>query len=263
MDPYLEKHWGDIHHRLVQYACDQLQEQLPDPLRARVEERVFLEADSGWSRNVFPDVRVIERGAKSVAPEDSASNEHSTQSGGIAVAEPLILIVPNESLTEGFIEIRDGASGNRVVTVIEVLSPANKAGANGTDEYLRKQREVLSSDISLVEIDLLRSGRRVTAVPFDLIPTSHKTTYHVCVHRGWRGDEFELYPVPLRQRLPKIKIPLRKTDGDIRLDLQALMDQAYRSGRYDDLDYRSDPIPPLEDSDARWADELLRQQSLR
>src|SRR5882672_3985233 len=103
MDPYLEKHWGDIHHRLVQYACDQLQEQLPDPLRARVEERVFLEADSGWSRNVFPDVRVVEHGAKSTAPENGPSKEDPMQPGGIAVAEPLILIVPNESLTEGFI----------------------------------------------------------------------------------------------------------------------------------------------------------------
>ncbi len=33
MDPYLEQHWGDVHHRLVQYASDQLQEHLPADLR--------------------------------------------------------------------------------------------------------------------------------------------------------------------------------------------------------------------------------------
>ena len=40
MDPYLEAHWGDIHQRIVLYAADQLQGQLPSDLRARVEERV-------------------------------------------------------------------------------------------------------------------------------------------------------------------------------------------------------------------------------
>ncbi len=27
MDPYLEAHWGDIHHRIVNYACDAIQDQ--------------------------------------------------------------------------------------------------------------------------------------------------------------------------------------------------------------------------------------------
>ena len=42
MDPYLEGHWGDLHHRLIQYAGDALQPGLPNDLRAWVEERVFL-----------------------------------------------------------------------------------------------------------------------------------------------------------------------------------------------------------------------------
>src|SRR5262245_52393742 len=47
MDPYLEQHWGDIHHRLITYGCDQLRPQLPEDLRARIEERVFVESDEG------------------------------------------------------------------------------------------------------------------------------------------------------------------------------------------------------------------------
>ena len=39
MDPWLELHWGDVHHRLVQYAGDALQTRLPEDLFARVEER--------------------------------------------------------------------------------------------------------------------------------------------------------------------------------------------------------------------------------
>jgi len=252
MDPYLERHWGDIHHSLIQYARDQLQEQLPDPLRARVEERIFLESDAGWSRNVIPDVRII--GPKRLA---AAQTEPAFDEGGVAVAEPLRLLLPNESITEGFIEIRDVSTGNRVITVIEFLSLANKAGGKGTDEYLRKQREVLSSDTSLVEIDLLRGGRRVTAVPMQSLPDSHRTPYHVCIHRAWGGNEFEVYRIPLRERLPVIPIPLRPTDRDVRLDLQALVDQAYRLGRYDDLDYSRRPEPALEAEDAAWATGVL------
>lgn len=259
MDPYLESHWGDIHHSLIQYARDQLQEQLPDTLRARVEERVFLESDEGWTRNIFPDVRIVERNGSS----HEGPLQPSGISGGATVAEPLVLRVPHESLTEGFIEIRDASSGNRVITVIEVLSAANKAGANGTREYINKQQEVLRGNISLVEIDLLRRGRRITAVPWDTIPPFHRTAYHICVKREWRPDEFEIYRAALRERLPIIRIPLRRADADITLDLQSLLDQAYRTGRYDDIDYRNDPDPPLDVDDAKWADELLRRQGQR
>ena len=66
---------------------------------------------------------------------------------------------------------------------------------------------------------------------------------------------------PLRERLNAIRIPLRETDADVALDLQALVDQAYRRGRYDqELDYRQPPHPPLNADDAVWADELLRSR---
>lgn len=59
MDPYLERHWGDVHTRLITYASDQLQKILPRDLRARVEERVVV-AQWDRTRSLFPDVRVIE-----------------------------------------------------------------------------------------------------------------------------------------------------------------------------------------------------------
>lgn len=49
MDPYLERHWRDVHASLAVYARDWLQERLPSGLRARIEERVFVE--SPWSTN--------------------------------------------------------------------------------------------------------------------------------------------------------------------------------------------------------------------
>jgi hypothetical protein len=34
MDPYRERHWRDVHTRLIAYTADALQEQLPDNLVA-------------------------------------------------------------------------------------------------------------------------------------------------------------------------------------------------------------------------------------
>ncbi len=256
MDPYLERYWGDIHHSLVQYVRDQIQEQLPSNLRARVEERIFLESDEGWSRNVYPDVRIFQR----PGTETTRAREESV--GNIAVAEPLILQMRNDPITEGYIEIRDGESGNKVITVIEVLSPANKAGGNGTMEYLQKQHEVLSGKISLVEIDLLRKGRHITAVPWEFVPEPQRSLFHVCVKRGWRYKEVEFYCIGLRDRLSTVAIPLRPQDQDVRLDLQALIDQAYRMGRYGDIDYTKPLDPPLEPADAAWAAALAADSTV-
>ncbi len=48
------------------------------------------------------------------------------------------------------------------------------------------------------------------------------------------------------------------------LDLQALIDQCYRNGGYDDdLNYTRQPNRPLDPDDARWANELLQSQGRR
>jgi hypothetical protein len=147
--------------------------------------------------------------------------------------------------------------------VIEVLSLANKLPGQGQDLYLRKQGELRDGRVSLVEIDLLRSGQHILSIPRYHIPATHRTPYQVCVRRGWRPTVFEVYRVPLRERLPVIRVPLRETDADVPLDLQALIELAYRNGRYDDIDYRAEPEPRLNPEDAAWADELLRGKGLR
>jgi hypothetical protein len=219
MDPYLESHWRDVHHSFLTYARDALQEYLPGDLRARLEERVFVEPD-------FDDAR----------PEQA---------------------------TEGYIEIIDVGSGNRVVTVVELLSESNKYPGDGQSQYLRKQREYLLGGVSLVEIDLLRSGKRVLAVPARWVPPSHRTTYQICVVRGWKPAAYEVYRAPLREPLPSIRVPLRQQDADVPLDLQMLIDRCYHHGRYDDIDYRAAPTPPLTPDEESWAHELLVRLGLR
>jgi hypothetical protein len=255
MDPYLERYWGEVHHRLITYAGDQLQWALPSDLRVRVQQRVFVESEGVEFRAIYPDVHVVEhpRPASGVLSPES----------DVAVAEPLVLHLAHEPITQGYLEIIDVGSGNRVVTVIEFLSPSNKVPGEGQDLYLEKQREVLAARASLVEIDLTRAGRRVLSVRPEWIPPSHRSTYQVCVRRGWKPLDAEIYRVPLQERLPVIRIPLRESDQDVPLDLQILIDQCYRNGRYDDLNYREPLDPPLAPEDAAWADQWLRSQGRR
>ena len=60
MNLYLERHWGDVRASLIVYARDQLNARLSDDLRARAEERVYLETPEGPGGYRRPDVRVIE-----------------------------------------------------------------------------------------------------------------------------------------------------------------------------------------------------------
>jgi len=254
MDPYLERHWGDVHTSLVTYARDQLQKFLPKDLRARVEERVVV---SQWDRprSVYPDVRIIETERISRRPRKGGAS--------IAVAEPLVIELADEPETQRFLEIREVSSDSRLVTVLEVLSPSNKRPGDGQEQYLRKQQELRQAGVNLVEIDLLRGGDWVVALPLDALEPNVRTPYRVVVRRGWRRLQAEYYAIALSDRLPKINVPLRPSDADVPLDLQALLEQCYENGGYDDIDYTTSPEPPLPPATARWAAQLLRRAGRR
>ncbi|MFQ5615218.1 MAG: DUF4058 family protein [Anaerolineales bacterium] len=57
---------------------------------------------------------------------------------------------PEAEYREPFVEIVHTA-GDEVVTVIEVLSPANKTAGEGHARYKKKHAEILSSSAHLVE----------------------------------------------------------------------------------------------------------------
>jgi hypothetical protein len=154
----------------------------------------------------------------------------------------------------------DRQSGKNVVTVIEVVSPTNKYAGPGRDSYQTKQREVMSSTAHLVEIDLLRTGPHVLTVPEWAARGRGPYDYLVSVNRaaGVRG-RYEIYRRTLRNRLPKIHIPLAEGDPDVILDLQAVLSQTYDAGSYADLlTYDAPCRPALSPDDQAWANEVIR-----
>ena len=256
MDPYLEQHWRDVHHALITYASDQLRPTLPRDLRPRIEERVFIESDEGDLHEIYPDVHVVEY------PKTQAGEGQSASTGGVAVAEPILVHVDREPSSQGYIEIVDVGSGNRVVTVIEFVSPTNKLPGKGQRLYLKKQKDVIAAGASLVEIDLTRSGKRLLAGPMELLHPWQRTSYMACITRGWKPDVAELYPLPLSEQLPALRIPLRESDADATLNLQSLIDQCYENGGYDNIDYHQPPAPPLDLDGAAWAEKWLRAKGV-
>ena len=269
MDPYLESHWGDIHQSLVIYIRDQLQGQLPSDLRARVEERVFLQSRDEILRTLVPDVRISERvvPVRSIATRSVPHMEYDDE-GPVATltTQPLTIEfreAEHETVTESFLEIREASTGGRVVTTIEVLSLANKYGAEGQTQYRRKVRELRQSGVGLVEINLLRAGPCCMVLDEIFIPVSHRTPYLTSVVRGWNWLAAEIYRMPLREKLPVIAVPLREHEKDVTLDLQALISQCYDRGGYDDINYRDEPVPNLKESDHEWMNRLLVESGHR
>ncbi|HUG90415.1 MAG TPA: DUF4058 family protein [Planctomycetaceae bacterium] len=256
MDPWLEAHWGDVHTRLIVDASNQVQRQLPEGLKARVEEYIVVESDDERPHGYYPDVRVTERSDAPFASGGAAA--------GVAVADPLVVYVPPaEPQTLRRLLIVDRTSGNRLVTVVEILGPANKGPKAGRRAYRRKQQELLAGDVNLVEIDLLRGGSYVLSFPEDVLPRAYRKPYRICVRRAGQPDRAEIYRASFREPLPGIRVPLRETDADVALDLQTMIERAYADGGYDDLDYAEDPVPPLRGKDAEWADQLLREAGRR
>ena len=249
VDPYLEQYWGDIHTSLMVYIRDQLTDQLPSDLQARVEESVSVDLDES-PRWIYPDITVVELPDASAAAAVAVANA--------VITEPTIIPLSNEKPTQRHIEIVDLNSGNRVVTAIELLSPANKQEEAGRSVYRRKQREYIEAGVNLVEIDFIRTGSFIVAAPEGRIPWDMRTPFIICIRRAYRPEHAEIISVALEQPVPNFRIPLRQTDADAVLRLQPLLDDCYLRGRYASIDYGQRSRPKLDDKAAAWASDLIR-----
>lgn len=251
MDPYLEDPWiwPDFHMTFAVGIRTELNRQLPKGYVALVDRYVWAQDPETEERKRLGKPDVFLTGESEVIATPAST----------AILAPVEIVLP--SLTEkGFpyVKIVDRAN-RRLVTVLELLSPSNKASGRDRDAYLMKQREYLASDVNLVELDLLRKGERLPWVTSS-IASSH---YYVMVSRAAERPCGKLWPFSLRDLLPPIAVPLNERDGDIPLELGAIMNRIYDSAGYArELDYTQPPDPRLDEPDAAWARELLAAQVL-
>ena len=256
MDPYLEKpgFWRDVHIELMSGIRAALGPKLRPKYVALLDQRVYISDDDDPAMEyVIPDVRVA------VRPNGKRSQRTAPVSTTIEITEPLPITLQREEVEEPFITIKNPKTGE-LVTIIEVLSPSNKIGGSaGRRDFMDKRREVLSSDVHWVEIDLLRTGK-----PTVLNSMLRPSDYRVLVSRGEDHLHAHYWPINLRDALPIVGIPLKGKDPDVPLDLGAVLESAYDRACWDGaIDYSQPAEPPLKPDDAKWANKLLRLKGLR
>lgn len=259
-DPYLESplYWQDFHERFLPYAAETLQPQLPPRYRARIGERVVL---TTVAHSIIPDLTGVYR--QTVGVSGASHSGSPAASSTLEADTPTVISAFLDDLHEAFIEIIDRV-GQRVITVLELLSPANKTPGAGREQYVQKQHEVLQSETNLVEIDLLRGGMYTVAVPQANLAQQAPWYGLVNVWRAAQPQQYEVYFVRLQERLPRVNIPLLPADADVVLDLPALFTRCYDAARYDlDIDYTQPPPVALSAAEPAWLDNWLRTQGRR
>ncbi len=264
MNPFMEQQWEDAHARLIGYMSDGIQEQLPEDLVARAEERVVGIGDPIGSTEFRSDVSVVE----------PWKDHRDDRGGGVATMPPPVTVrapgAEEPSFTvrleefHRWIEIRD--LKGKVVTVIELLSPSNEVGAIGRERYQRKRQSFLSNGINMVEIDLIRQGAPVFDDEWSRLMGENAKPYGIYVsrmnHPQCREGEADVYLVGLRQTLPVISVPLRSGEPEIALALQPLIDQCHVRGRYHLLHYDRQLYPRLVEDDLTWVNGRLLEHGL-
>jgi hypothetical protein len=162
MNPYLERAavWRTFHPQYIATAQFHLAAQVRPRYTVNVETRLYIHEPPADRRfRAVANISVMPDPAGGPAPLGAAA----------ATVAPVYVTVADEVEIEKvhYLTIRD-RDGSEVVTVIELLSRANKYAGEDREQYVRKRTELLRSPVNLVEIDLLRGGPRM---PPDDMPT--------------------------------------------------------------------------------------------
>ena len=249
MEPYLEDpaFWSDFHLTFIGCWREAIADLLPEPYEARLDETVhFVQMSDEVIKLIYPDVSVSRAGKR---PKES-----SRRGGGTAVMKPTVIPHrPLDEVRQARIQILHRPDRS-LVTVLEMLSPANKTG-DGFADYCAKRQAVLRRKTHLVELDLLLGGRRLP-----LSKPLPSGDYFVLISRAEKLPNCEVYPSLLRRPLPTIPIPLRAPDDDVLIDMQAVLRLAYERGRYGrSLAYGQIPKAVMAEKDKRWVMDRKRE----
>ena len=231
MDPYLEDTgiWPDFHTTFLLAIRKAITHILPARYSVVVERHVWIQEseDEGWCR-VRPDVHVTEL--------------HQEEQRAILKGEPLTapatVILPT-ARPEGpvLLQIIDRHT-HRVITVIEMLSPANKLPGADREAYLTKRNDYLARGMNFVEIDFLRCGERMPGIE----QVADAADYYILVGRTDQHPRARVWPLLVRDLLPVIPIPLLPSDDELKVSLRACLDADYNDAQYNrETDYTRPP----------------------
>jgi hypothetical protein len=173
---------------------------------------------------------------------------------------PLFTSVVREEHREETIEIRHRGDG-RLVTLIDVVSPANKTTESGRQAFLQRFRAARGEQATVTEIDLVLQGTPVIKYASE---DGSPRDYAVVVTRASQPNRPEVYPGALQKRLPKFRLPMAGDDKDTIIDLHSVFLRGFEQGGFaEKIDYRRDPATTLRPDQREWLDSLLKQQKLR
>lgn len=251
MDPYLEgEMWQEFHERLANGVSAHLLPRVAPRYVALLAKRYVLDRSLGIfdvqaKQPFYPDVHVVK-------PLRSASALPGGQPA-LVLSEPAAELPNIEEVPQVAVEILDVAH-RRLVTLIEILSPANKYG-EGSRDYEDRRLDLLKTRTHIIEIDLLRGGKRIQLA--GELPPGH---YYVYLSRVERRPNTQVWAVNLRDRLPTVPVPLAGTDPDVPLNLQEVVDACFQLVGYERLlDYSVPPPPPaLGPEEAAWVEEMAK-----
>ncbi len=225
MCPELESpaYWQDFHSTFIVGWREAIADRLPDDYEAAIDEQfriVQLPTDEHGipEQDAYrADVAVLRDNRELLSTERARS---------VATIEPVQ--VPNAV----FAQFRETSihilrhSDRSLVTVLELLSPTNKQGP-GWHEYQQKRSNILHQSINLVELDLLRRGRRpLLAKP---LPAGD---YFCLVSNVDRHPNCDVYAWAVEHALPIVPVPLHAPDADIAVDLGEVFAATFERGRY-------------------------------
>src|SRR5258708_5337329 len=253
MDPYVEGWiWGDFHLSFITALRAQLNAKLPKRYIANTELYIWREDPSDKDRLSVvggPDAFLADRFESQEAPTPAAV---------ASLPPPVTTVHKRKETKHRYVRIVDSEE-RRIVTVIEVLSPANKTASSTGDAYRLKREEYIAGGLNLVEIDFLRGGIRPPLGD----PAPPVADYYVLVNRAPDRPRFGIWPISIRDELPPVPVPIDEGIPDLVLELRPAFDRVYEEGRYaDQLNYSFPPPLPLREPAATWARELLAQRTL-
>ena len=155
-------------------------------------------------------------------------------------------------VTERFLEVR-WVQTNRVICVIEVLSPKNKRSGTGRTTYETKRQKILGSATHLVEIDLLRGSS-----PMPIADPAQKR-YSILVSRSSDRPDAALYEFDLSESIPSFPVPLQPGESEPIVNLQQLVNEIYTRARFDlAIDYNRLLKPNLTNAERSWIASILK-----